>query len=198
MKPRKAVAIVMLMMAGVLPAKDGGKAVGTRSGNFAPSNELIDVDAFEKGAARALQDRRKRRVTENRFIEMAKDEKTIVLDTRSRSNFSLLHVKGALHLNFSEITSESLSRVIPSKDTRVLIYCNNNFDNEPKEGPPAFASKSPAMALNIPTFITLHAYGYENIYELGPLLDVRKTKIPLAGSKLISVPRPVTAAEIQN
>ena len=70
--------------------------------------------------------------------------------------------------------------------------------HETVQQPPAFASKSPAMALNIPTFITLHAYGYENIYELGPLLDVRKTKIPLAGSKLINVPRPVTAAEIQN
>jgi hypothetical protein len=40
------------------------------------------------------------------------------------------------------------------------------------------------MALNIPTFITLHAYGYENIYELGPLLDVKKTRISLVGMKL--------------
>ena len=29
-----------------------------------------------------------------------------------------------------------------------------------------------------------HAYGYENIYELGPLLDVKKTRISLVGMKL--------------
>ena len=105
---------------------------------------------------------------------------TIVLDTRSAAKFALLHVKGAVHLNFSEITTDSLAKLIPTKDTRILIYCNNNFDNAPV----AFRSKSPGMALNIPTFITLHAYGYENIYELGPLLDVKKTRISLVGMKL--------------
>ena len=34
------------------------------------------------------------------------------------------------------------------------------------------------VALNIQTFVNLHAYGYTNVYELGPLLDVKTTRIP--------------------
>ena len=52
------------------------------------------------------------------------------------------------------------------------------------------------MALNIPTYITLHAYGYENVYELGPLLDVRSTRIPLAGDKISPAPVPFATAKL--
>ena len=37
------------------------------------------------------------------------------------------------------------------------------------------------VALNIQTFINLHAYGYSNVKELGPLLDVKTTRIPFEG-----------------
>jgi hypothetical protein len=70
-----------------------------------------------------------------------------------------------------------LAKVIPAKDTKVLIYCNNNFENERTN----FRSKSPAVSLNIQTFINLHTYGYTNVYELAPLLDVKTTKIPFEG-----------------
>jgi hypothetical protein len=45
-----------------------------------------------------------------------------------------------------------------------------------------FFSNHIEVALNIQTFINLHAYGYNNVYELGPLLDVKATKIPFEGS----------------
>jgi hypothetical protein len=70
--------------------------------------------------------------------------------------------------------------VIPAKDTKVLIYCNNNFENERAN----FRSKAPAVSLNIQTFINLHAYGYTNVYELAPLLDVKTTKIPFEGKSV--------------
>jgi hypothetical protein len=148
-----------------------------------PGNELIDVKGFNRATVDALLLRESRRISESQFIALTKEENTIVLDTRSAAKFALLHVKGAVHLNFSDLTTQSLARAIPNKDRRILIYCNNNFDKEVKK-PVAFESKAPEMALNIPTFITLHAYGYKNIYELGPLLEVQKTKISLVGMKL--------------
>jgi hypothetical protein len=60
----------------------------------------------------------------------------------------------------------------------VLIYCNNNFEHEER----AFARKLSSAALNVHTFNVLHAYGYTNVHELKPLLDVRTTKIPFAGT----------------
>ena len=76
-----------------------------------------------------------------------------------------------------------MARITPDTTTRVLIYCNNNFKNEE----PAFPEKRVRAALNIYTFNTLYAYGYRNIYELGPLIDIKDTKLPLEGDR--AVPR---------
>ena len=76
-------------------------------------------------------------------------------------------------MNFSDLTQETLQKVIPSAQTRVLIYCNNNFVNAPDP----FPTKSARSALNIPTFITLYTYGYRNIYELGPVLDPARSEL---------------------
>ena len=141
-------------------------------------NPRIDYRGFVKGVADVEALRDGRRIDEDEFIALAAQPETIVLDARSREKFNLLHVRGARHLSFPDITADELSKVIPTKDTRVLIYCNNNFVNEER----AFASKAAPAALNVHTFNVLHAYGYTNIYELKPLLDVRTTKIPFAGS----------------
>ena len=68
----------------------------------------------------------------------------------------------------------------------MLIYCNNNFEHEER----AFAAKTAAASLNVHTFNVLHAYGYTNVHELKPLLDVRTTKIPFAGTTADAAGRP--------
>src|SRR5258708_7309945 len=35
---------------------------------------------------------------------------------------------------------------------------------------------------NIHTFNTLHSYGYTNVYELGPLLNIRNAKLRFEGT----------------
>ncbi|MCC9607190.1 rhodanese-like domain-containing protein [Blastopirellula sp. JC732] len=141
------------------------------------ANPLIDYDGFAKEAEVVRGIRENRRVSEDQFIEMAKDPQTVVLDCRSAEKYKLLHVKGAVSLPFSEITAEALAKVIPTKETRVLIYCNNNFENAPE----AFAFKRPVASLNLHTYNQLHNYGYTNVYELKPLLDRHATKIEFAG-----------------
>jgi hypothetical protein len=86
--------------------------------------------------------------------------------------------KGAVHLDLTNATAADLAKVIPDKSTRILIYCNNNFLNEPT----ALASKAPPTSLNIYTFNTLYGYGYKNVYELGPLLDIKTSIIPFEGT----------------
>ena len=65
------------------------------------------------------------------------------------------------------------------KDQKILIYCNNNFVGEPQ----AFATKVAPPSLNLSTYISLYTYGYRNVYELGPLLDVKRTKLELVKSE---------------
>lgn len=141
-------------------------------------NRMIDYPGFLKGAEEVAELRKKNRVTEDEFLKMAQDPATVILDARSAEKFRLLHVKGAKNLSLPDMTEEELAKVIPTKTTRVLIYCNNNFEQAPR----AFPGKGVTASLNIYTFNSLHSYGYTNVYELGPLLDARKTKLPLEGT----------------
>lgn len=144
-------------------------------------NPAIRYDQFADLTVKLAPVREKNRITEDQFLQMSAEPGTVILDARSKDRFDRIHVKGALHLAFTDFTEEALRKVIPDKSTRILIYCNNNFDNEPVN----FASKLAVVALNIQTFVNLHAYGYTNVRELGPLLDVKTTRIPFEGSDVL-------------
>jgi hypothetical protein len=136
-------------------------------------NPSIDMNGFLLISKEAAQHRETRRVTEEEFIRMSQEPGTIILDARSRQKYEELHVRGAINLSFPDITIESLKTTIPDKNTRILIYCNNNFKGA--VGP--FPSKAPTASLNLSTYITLYNYGYMNVYELGPLIDIKTSRL---------------------
>jgi phage shock protein E len=144
-----------------------------------PPNPRIDMAAYLKLADEAAIHRETRRISEAEFIRMSRQPGTIVLDARSRERYEQLHVKGAVHLSFPDIAIESLAETLPDKNARILIYCNNNFEN----GGTAFLRKSVDLSLNLSTFIALYGYGYRNVYELGPLLDLETTRIEFESSR---------------
>ena len=148
------------------------------AGEKVPKNPSIDMPAFLTKAAEAARHREARRVTEADFIRMSREPGTVVLDARSPGKFAALHVKGAINLSFPDITVESLQRLLPDKATRILIYCNNNF----KAAQDPFPEKLPPTALNLSTYISLYTYGYRNVYELGPLLDLKDSKLAFEGT----------------
>jgi hypothetical protein len=111
------------------------------------------------------------------FNKMATEPNTIILDTRSQSAYKKKHLKGAVHLNFSDFTDAKLGKVIPTKDTRILIYCNNNISGDVIN----FRSKSAPLALNVPTFINLYGYGYKNVYELSNLIPATDPRLKFEG-----------------
>ena len=145
-----------------------------------PPNPKIDYQGFTVLAQEVGKLRESRRVSEDEFLRLAAEPGTVVLDARSREKYDQLHVKGAVNLNLSDFSEAALKKVIPEKSTRVLIYCNNNFEGEER----FFVSKARPTALNISTFISLHGYGYTNVHELAPLLDIKTTKIPFAGKSV--------------
>jgi hypothetical protein len=133
---------------------------------------------------------------------MAAEENTIILDTRSKEMYDAKHIKGAIHLNFSDFTQINLARLIPDTNTRILIYCNNNILDDalyfptksisPEEreimhlqslpnGPKEFPL---TMALNVPTYINLYGYGYKNVYELADLVSINFTEIEFEGTEV--------------
>ena len=75
-------------------------------------------------------------------------ENALILDVRELSEYNEVHIPGATLLPLGTITEESAARVIPAKDTVVLVYCRSG--NRSKK-----ASQ------------TLADLGYTNIYEFG-------------------------------
>lgn len=140
---------------------------------FAHANPAIDMPGYLEVAREAAEHRKARRVSEEEFVRMSREPGTVVLDARSRDKYDELHVKGALNLPFPDIAIESLKATIPDKGTRILIYCNNNFADA--EGP--FPAKIARASLNLSTYIALYSYGYRNIYELGPLIELRQSRL---------------------
>ena len=137
--------------------------------------DKVDYDGFVILSDSLSKYRETRLIDETTFNNFRSDANTIVLDTRSKEAYDEIHIEGATHLNFSDFTEKKLRKIIPSKKTRILIYCNNNFDSKI----PSLYDKSIRLALNIPTFINLYGYGYKNIYELNGYLKEENTKIPL-------------------
>jgi phage shock protein E len=134
-------------------------------------NPAIDMPGYLRIAGHAARHRETRRVTEHEFIRMSREPGTVILDARSREKYDELH--------FPDITIESLARLFPDKNTRILIYCNNNFENAPEP----FPTKMAPASLNISTYISLYTYGYRNVYELGPLVDIKKTRLEMVSGK---------------
>jgi len=146
------------------------------------ANPSIDMAGHLRVSGEAARHRQTHRVSEKEFIRMSRQPGTVILDARSPEKYDELHVKGAVNLSFPDISYESLGRLLPDKKTRILIYCNNNFG----EGVPAFPVKAVTAALNLSTFITLYDYGYREVFELAPLLDVETSKIEFEGRARVS------------
>jgi len=143
-----------------------------------PANPLIDAAGFQQIVADLGATQETRRLDEAGFLAAMREPGVVLLDARSADRYAELHIDGAVNLPFTDFTAASLAAILPRPDTRVLIYCNNNFTGSPR----AFASKAPAASLNLSTWAALAAYGYDNVWELGPLVSVDDTRLPLVGS----------------
>ncbi|MBX9949766.1 MAG: rhodanese-like domain-containing protein [Candidatus Obscuribacterales bacterium] len=159
----------------------------------------VSFDDYKGLVAEVEPHRASRLVDLDTFLKMSKDPGTIILDTRSDLRFDRIHLKGAKHLSFTDFTQENLRKLIPSPDTKILIYCNNNFEGdqrdfatkqmqpEPRPGDKVTSQVAPKkkpimLALNIPTYINLYGYGYHNVYELDELVKVKDPRIAFDGS----------------
>ena len=135
----------------------------------------VDYPSFLLLSNEIQEYRESRLIDQHTFLKFSQEPNTIILDTRSKRAYDDIHVKGAIHLNFSDFTEGKLAEVIPDKNTRILIYCNNNFRSRLS----AMADKKAPLALNIPTFINLYGYGYKNLYELKGYYEPDELVIPM-------------------
>lgn len=173
---KKQMCVVMLVISAVSYAQQ----ISAKAPLLVAESSRVDYAGFQQMTEDVKSHRKQRLVKIEQFNKIAKEPNTIILDTRSRANFDGRHIKGALHLNFSEFSDKKLAELIPNKNTRILIYCNNNF----KDDAQTMFLKSMPLALNIPTYINLYGYGYKNVYELSDFLSVNDERVQFEGTFL--------------
>lgn len=157
----------------------------------------VSFDDYDELMDKVKDHRASRLVELTEYLEMAKGEDVIILDTRSEAMYNSKHVKGAVHLNFSDFTQERLAEIIPTVNTKILIYCNNNFEDDQQNFPTKISipskiekdgdkggDKEITLALNIPTYINLYGYGYRNVYELSELIRTYDQRIEFEGTSV--------------
>lgn len=156
---------------------------------------FVSFDDYEKLMADVKEHRKARLLELPEYIEMTKRENVIILDARSEAMYKSKHIKGAINLNFSDFTQETLAKIIPSFDTKILIYCNNNFIDDSQNFPAKISmpqindkkgggDREITLALNIPTYLNLYGYGYKNVYELNEILSVSDTRLEFEGTSV--------------
>lgn len=165
----------------------------------------VSFEDFKELVAAVEPHRATRLIDFTTFLKKSKEPNVIILDSRSAFRFERIHLKGAVHLAFTDFTQDNLAKVIPDPDTTILIYCNNNFEGDQVD----FASKvarpggpqrdrvatqmrsqekPKMMALNVPTYVNLYGYGYRNVFELDELVDVKDPRVVFEGSLLAKPP----------
>ncbi len=132
-----------------------------------PTNPQVDYAGFARLVDELGPVREAHRLPWADFARRARTEGAVLLDARTPSAFARGHIKGAVNLPFTDFTAERLHELL-GPDTRrpIYIYCNNNF----RDHRAPVALKSAPLALNIPTFINLHGYGYTNVWELAEVI----------------------------
>lgn len=139
-----------------------------------PPNPQINFPAYERLAHDVRAYRQTRLIDWRTFLAAATDPDVLILDARSERQFAAGHLAGAVNLPLPEFSADRLAEVIGRPDRPILIYCNNNFSNN---RPPVILKSGP-VALNIPTFIHLVAYGYRNVRELNDVVDIDDPRLP--------------------
>lgn len=87
--------------------------------------------------------------------EALRKKSIVLVDVRSKEEFEHSHIKGAVSIPATDLTEETLSKLIPDKNMPIVIYCENNFN--------AFSRMVPLTTLAFPVFRRL---GYQKVQIL--------------------------------
>ena len=87
-------------------------------------------------------------ITQEEAKEMMDTEEVIILDVREQDEYDSGHIPSAVLLPVGMIDEDTAAKVIPEKDSTVLVYCRSG--NRSKTASAALAD-----------------LGYTNIYEFG-------------------------------
>ncbi len=88
------------------------------------------------------------------FLNLTRREPVVVLDVRSKEQFSARHLKKSVNLPLTELTEHTLPAVAPDKNVPIVLVCDDSFS--PKR----------MFSMTLQAYPVLKANGYSTIYRL--------------------------------
>jgi len=103
-------------------------------------------------------------ITAEQLVVMKKAGDTIIVDARGGKYFDGAIIQGAIHLSAKETNANTLAKILPSKDAKVVFYCTN--------------TACPASALSA---YKAAAAGYTALYKYpGGIEEWKEKGLPIA------------------
>ena len=87
---------------------------------------------------------------------LAKDA-VILIDLRAKESFEYAHIRGAINVPIELLTAEHLKTLVPNRDSRIVVYCTNNF------------MPTRMVALTTLGYPAIEQLGYSNVNRLEDL-----------------------------
>ncbi len=115
--------------------------------------KVLSPDAYKQAVAQT--DYRAHTIKSDRFLELMKDPKTVILDMRDEATYHRAHIRGAKYLG-ADVKAEKLEKLAPDKDATVLLYCSNSLS----------LNMSRMMSLTHVGLPQMLALGYKKTYYL--------------------------------
>ena len=56
--------------------------------------------------------------------------KAVILDSRELKEYKTSHLKNAIHVGYDEFKIDSVKKIIPNKNTKIVIYCSLGIRSE--------------------------------------------------------------------
>jgi hypothetical protein len=100
-------------------------AVQTATANAAPppaASEIKAQDFYQQASAEPPKQ------IDAKQLSIWLDENAVILiDLRGKESYAAAHIRGAINVPIELLTLEHLKTVVPNSDSRIVVYCSNNF-----------------------------------------------------------------------
>ena len=85
------------------------------------------------------------------------EESVVLIDLRAKESYDAAHIRGAINLAIESLTTENLQKIVPNSDSRIVVYCANNF------------MPTRMIALTTLGYPAIEQLGYRNVHRLEDL-----------------------------
>ena len=134
-----------------------------------PAGKVVEIPA--RDFYRTALNLPEKIVTADVLAKWLQEGSVVLIDLRSKEEFARSHLRGAVNLPATDITDEGLKRLVPSPDTRIVIYCESNFIGIRR------------IMLTTMCGPAIYQLGYHNLYQLEELWHASACKGDLNNAK---------------